>query len=966
MKSLLCRHEARGIAWGLGATALLLALGPGCGGSPADGPAIVIMGRNSVVVGETVTLMASTDEGMDTVYTWGTRMPAVATVTPDGTVTGMNPGETVITATGGTTGAVGAHVMVVIPAEVPVVAIGAPAVSVAPGATLQLSAETSTFPDESHTWTTDDDPEAMDPTALVDGTGLVTGVRPGEVVITATGDDSGASGSITLLVTPEPPFFEAWRSSAHADPLSPAVQTFVEAGNVRSACAQCHSTPGFLDYLGIPEGGITGFPASCAEVATITDIPNLPQADQDVPPGSLVECVACHNATTAERDLAIFPSRGDQMSELEVGEEAFAACVDNAGGDATCLACHQGLASSDAVVAAILNSNGLGPDQPPDPMGMPPTFLRDQDAHFGMAGAIAYGAQARPATQYLGRGYDWRVRHAEGVETCTGCHDPHSLEVDIDECASCHSSDGLGGWSPATDELRDIRASTSLSDYDGDGDTSEGIADEIDGLLELLYRAIQTYSVEAPIFRICFDEATGNWFVDDDESAGPCDEGETEAYSSWTPRLLGAAVTYETVRAARAAYVHNPRYAIQTVFDAILSINAFLDRPVNIAGATRNETGHLDGTDARATAWTSNAAIDPSCAGCHGGADGFQALTVAGGGQEVLERAEGIDCAVCHAAQGRIEMAGGMRFALRDLEAAVFPNGVRADLQVEGGDRSSNMCASCHAGRTAGAAVEAAIAGAEPDDDDALLADVAFLDIHALPSGATWGGSVVQAGVTYPGRTYTGTRVHPGGSSCVTCHAALAPEHSFEPGDIAEDVCAACHTGADNAVQVRRIRGAFDGASLSHGVDYDGDGFDGVATTPFEALRDEIGRFTTGENPTTCAVVPPPQGCGLSDRLLVEMQGVARDAGRPLCYAPDVFPYFFRDTNDDRRCDAVEASPGNAYDGSFTPRLLRAAYNYRLSQADPGGWAHNFEYVGQLLYDAIEDLGGDVSAIQRP
>ena len=51
---------------------------------------------------------------------------------------------------------------------------------------------------------------------------------------------------------------------------------------------------------------------------------------------------------------------------------------------------------------------------------------------------------------------------------------------------------------------------------------------------------------------------------------------------------------------------------------------------------------------------------------------------------------------------------------------------------------------------------------------------------------------------------------------------------------------------------------------------------------------------------------------------------------------------------------------------SFTPRLLRATYNYQYVQKDPGVFVHNPKYVFQFLIDSIADLGGDVSGYTRP
>ena len=46
-----------------------------------------------------------------------------------------------------------------------------------------------------------------------------------------------------------------------------------------------------------------------------------------------------------------------------------------------------------------------------------------------------------------------------------------------------------------------------------------------------------------------------------------------------------------------------------------------------------------------------------------------------------------------------------------------------------------------------------------------------------------------------------------------------------------------------------------------------------------------------------------------------------------------------------------------AYNG-WTPRSLRAAYNWKLVTSDPGNYAHNPHYALELLYDSIEDLSG--------
>jgi hypothetical protein len=46
--------------------------------------------------------------------------------------------------------------------------------------------------------------------------------------------------------------------------------------------------------------------------------------------------------------------------------------------------------------------------------------------------------------------------------------------------------------------------------------------------------------------------------------------------------------------------------------------------------------------------------------------------------------------------------------------------------------------------------------------------------------------------------------------------------------------------------------------------------------------------------------------------------------------------------------------------------LLRAAYNYQWAQKDPGAFAHNGQYIVQVLQDSLEDLGVDVAGMTRP
>jgi len=90
-----------------------------------------------------------------------------------------------------------------------------------------------------------------------------------------------------------------------------------------------------------------------------------------------------------------------------------------------------------------------------------------------------------------------------------------------------------------------------------------------------------------------------------------------------------------------------------------------------------------------------------------------------------------------------------------------------------------------------------------------------------------------------------------------------------------------------------------------------------------------------------------------------------KKAGKAIVYDSHAYPYFFTDVNANGKADPDEAIRTNSYK-TWTPRLAKAAYNYQFVAKDPGGYAHNGRYVIQLLYDSIEDLGGNTSKMQRP
>ena len=49
--------------------------------------------------------------------------------------------------------------------------------------------------------------------------------------------------------------------------------------------------------------------------------------------------------------------------------------------------------------------------------------------HYKIAAATNFGGDAQGGYEYEGKTYVGAYAHAEGVQTCTECHDPHSLRM---------------------------------------------------------------------------------------------------------------------------------------------------------------------------------------------------------------------------------------------------------------------------------------------------------------------------------------------------------------------------------------------------------------------------------------------------------------------------------------------------------------------------------------------------------
>lgn len=651
---------------------------------------------------------------------------------------------------------------------------------------------------------------------------------------------------VIVEVTPEPgpevPYYDLWASSGHADAAAEAFRHWDEddPAVVPANCGRCHSPDGYQDYLGA-DGTEAG----------VVDADHMP-TDMGV------TCVACHNEVTLTLTEVTMPS-GIVLTGL--------------GDEARCMVCHQGRESKVSVDARI-EAAGVDDDTVSEDLGF-------ANIHYYAAAATKYGTAAKGGYEYEGKTYDGFFAHVEGYESCIGCHNPHTLEIKVEECQACHVD------VETVEDFLDVRFVGSLVDYDGDGDMSEGIYYETVGLQEILYGAMQEYATNVAGSGLVYDSGSYPYFFDD---AG-------ERFASWTPRLLRAAYNYQVSLKDPGEYAHGGKYIIQLLYDSIEDLNADL-----VVGLSRIDHGHFAGSEEAFRHWDEDGFVPASCARCHS-ADGLplyleQGVTINTG------TANGFQCATCHN-----DLSTWTRYAATEV---TFPSGTTITLE-EGDDQG--LCMTCHQGRAAGSDITRATSGLGDDE----VANLRFTNVHYFAAGATRYGAEVNGMYEYEGKEYAGYFEHvPAADSCVECHDAHTQQVQL-------DKCANCHEGVDSKEALMSIRVAE--------ADFDGDG--------------DVTEGIYGELDT------------MRDALYAAMQAYANatEGVDPIVYDSHAYPYFF--------VDAGDGVAGDRY-STWTPLLLKAAYNYQYAQKDPGGFAHNGAYIIQALIDGIESLGGDVSAMTRP
>jgi hypothetical protein len=543
----------------------------------------------------------------------------------------------------------------------------------------------------------------------------------------------------------EIPFLEQWSGSGHADAeAEPFIHWNEETpAEVPVACAKCHSTPGYQDFIGADE--------SAAGVV-----------DKAAPIGTVIECVACHNDVTLTMTSVVMPS-GIELTDL--------------GDEARCMQCHQGRESAVSVNKAIEDAAVKDDDTASDELGF-------KNIHYFAAAATKYGTLAKGGYEYEGKSYDGNFAHVDQFDTCIECHNPHTLQVRVEQCSDCHA--GV----QTVEDLKDVRMPGSLVDYDGDGNTEEGIYFEIQGLQEMLYQAIQAYGEEVAGTAIAYNVESHPYFFIDTNADGTASEDEAVSdnqYNAWTPRLLKAAYNYQVSTKDPGMFAHGGKYIIELLYDSIEDLDTSLSKPVDLSAANRVDAGHFAGSEEPFRHWDAEGEIPAGCTKCH--STGGLPLFLKDNATISQPLANGFKCATCHES---LSLEGGELQAPRyQVDEVEFPSGAVLSFG-EGVD--ANLCMECHQGRESKYSVDAQLLGLDAEtiadltkselldlvttstqklDDDAVSEDLAFLNIHYLAAGATRFGTEAKGAYEYDGKEYVGFFDHfDGYQVCTDCHNA--------------------------------------------------------------------------------------------------------------------------------------------------------------------------------------------------
>jgi len=412
--------------------------------------------------------------------------------------------------------------------------------------------------------------------------------------LVARASDKSCTASCHYPHAPDVTINKQWSHGAHGDPLKPSVDHVFS-----KVCIRCHLSTGFANLW--------------TNYTTIADGIRGLTADRTIPvnyQGQMRTCNTCHKgilfATSANKQLRKtgtidLVAEGGTFIAFDVSSKPTytvkaVAMTPDMGNSATCLTCHQGREAGDSVRANI------------DALASATTSTESTNAklkfineHYLAAGATLFGGDGHKAFEYIdgngatGLASSPNTTNAIPVQTytpthfhatavgCVGCHMQNTGLVDLGGhsfmmdngttinniiCANCHA-----GGIP---DFQTYRLPSNTLDYDGNGNNTEGINQELDGLKTELIQFLASMG-------IYYNPATYPYFHKVSTMASQT--GST-GYSNWTQPQLKAAFNLNTFYKEPGAFAHNGKYAAEILIDAIADLSGGPDPSVGTPSYT--------------------------------------------------------------------------------------------------------------------------------------------------------------------------------------------------------------------------------------------------------------------------------------------------------------------------------------------------------------------------------------------
>ncbi len=319
------------------------------------------------------------------------------------------------------------------------------------------------------------------------------------------------------------------------------------------------------------------------------------------------------------------------------------------------------------------------------------------------------------------------------------------------------------------------------------------------------------------------------------------------------------------------------------------------------ATAEWSKSGHADNSSEAFRDWDDpsdpSATVSSNCASCHSTAGFYEFLLTENrsiANPPLAVNNVGITCDACHSDR-----------AYNKTSVLFYESGQRVDYPGE----SSVLCGQCHQGRAWKGDVEDKILAAYPGGDnestvDKQTASLTSTNPHYVASFAAIKASKSLIAVDYD-LPIAADLSHPGGTDCMVCHDQHSTEFRLDAR------CNTCHPSFESLEDVRAWGNA--------------DVLDAKKAQLYSVIRQYAADNTT--------------------------EDADNNTKEKACIVQSGSSGWYLDNN----CNGVRDTGDNTYN-KFTPRLLRACYNYLVYVKDPGIFAHNSSYAAAFLDASINDI----------